>query len=325
MLAGWTRCTVAVPGGWQPSGAVAAEIARIAPGLTPTYTAAVPQRADLLVVQGEELASRRALQRGAAAGIAPPAAASPGQARALLAAAARRLQVGTAKSGDGIVARHLNRPISQACSRAVLRWFGPIDPNLATLGTALIGVTMLVCLLLFPGHNGLLLGALLFQCASIFDGVDGEIARATFRATPFGGTLDSLVDAGINVAFFAGVIANLVAQGQAATAGIALLALVGLVCGTALLGWSARRSRSGIDFNAVKRIVAVDKSPLMQVLTWLTMRDFYALAAAMLIGFGYVTAAVWAFAIVVGGWLAVVLLALALRGRVAGYSSVVSP
>lgn len=318
LLAGWTCCTVAVPGGWHPCGGVAAEIARLAPGLKPTYITAVPQRADLFIVHGEELASARELQRRAQGPIPMeiPVPVSVGQANAMLTAASRRLQVGTAKPGDGIVARHLNRPLSQAISRAALRWFGPLHPNIATLGTALIGAVMLACLLRFPGYNGLLLGALLFQCASIFDGVDGELARATFRATSLGGTLDSLVDAATNLLFFAGVVYNLYAQDDSFSAALALIALGGLTLGTALLGRRARKDSGAIDFNAVKHMVARDRTQTMQLLTWLTMRDFYAAAALVLIACGLIVPAVWAFAIVVTGWLVVVLSALArLRPR----------
>ena len=50
------------------------------------------------------------------------------------------------------------------------------------------------------------------------------------------------------------------------------------------------------------------------------MRDFYAFAAAVLIVVGMVVPAVWAFAIMVAGWLVVVLYKLAPKGKAAGYA-----
>jgi hypothetical protein len=90
---------------------------------------------------------------------------------------ARRIIAETGKPGDGIVSRTINRPISRAISRQLLRW-PAIRPLHATLGTALLGMAMLVSLLT-GGNSGLVVGALLFQAASIFDGVDGEIKDIT--------------------------------------------------------------------------------------------------------------------------------------------------
>jgi len=51
-----------------------------------------------------------------------------------------------------------------------------------------------------------LIGALLFQAASMFDGVDGEIARATYRTSRSGAALDSAIDAATNFAAMLGII-----------------------------------------------------------------------------------------------------------------------
>lgn len=277
-LAGWSKCTLVVPGKWRACGTVAQEVMRLAPGLQLELAEALPRGAPMLIVQGEELAGHRDLRDRAHAILraSPMATAIHAGGQELLRTAERKLRLATAKPGDGIVARHLNRPLSQVLSQLLLRWLGPVHPTVATIGTALIGVAMLLGLLLMPGHSGLLLGALLFQCASIFDGVDGELARATFRVTPLGGTLDSLVDGATNLLFFGGVICNLHLQGDHFSAGLALLAMAGLALGTALLGWRARRESGAIDFNAVKRIVLRERSPMMQLLTWLTMRDLRA-------------------------------------------------
>ena len=335
--AGWTRCTVCVPAPFHPSARLADEIARLAPGLQPDFRAEVPDPADALIVVGERLPSPDDLAeaaRGFASGclsghrggaLGEAGAPSLAATHDLLRQASREVLRQTAKPGDGIVTRYLNRPISQLLTRWLLGVAGPVSPNVATAGTALIAAAMVACLICYPGNSGLVLGALLFQTASVFDGVDGEVARATFRSTRFGASLDSLVDAATNALFFIGVIVNLLRQGDHTAAATALAALGGLVFGTVLLGRTARRDRGVIDFNAVKQLVAADESPVFRVLTWLTMRDFYALAAAVLIGLGWVDLAVWAFAVVVAGWLLAVCLTLAVKRGARPYSKVVSP
>ena len=69
--------------------------------------------------------------------------------------------------------------------------------------TRLLALAMLPVLLL-GGETGLILGGILFQAASVLDGVDGEMARATFRTSPSGATLDSAVDIATNLLFVAG-------------------------------------------------------------------------------------------------------------------------
>ena len=325
-LAGSTQCSVFVQAGWRPSAALTAEIARLAPGLRLIWRDTAPNPAAVMIVDGERLASQHDLASAArdfqvaclsgrtCQPLAAGARLTAGEAQELLRAKSRELLNATAKPGDGIVTRYFNRPISQRITRLVLRLFGAVHPNAATAGTAGIGAAMFVCLLQFSGHLGLLLGAVMFQAASVFDGVDGEIARATFRATPLGASVDSLVDAAVNILFFVGVIANLYSQGDRLTAGVGVMAIIGFVFGTVLLGYNARRNRGVIDFNSVKQLTGGQNSPVMQVLTWLTMRDFYAFAALVLIGLGLVNAAVWAFAIIVAGWLIVVCFKLAVRG-----------
>ena len=59
------------------------------------------------------------------------------------------------------------------------------------------------------GEAGLVLGGLLFHAASVLDGVDGEMARATLRTSPSGATLDSAVDLATNFLFLAGITVHL--------------------------------------------------------------------------------------------------------------------
>lgn len=212
----------------------------------------------------------------------------------------------TAKPGDGIVSRTFNRPISRFISWLLLK-LPQIRPGHATLGTALIAFAMAGALLLYPSQGGLIAGAALFQAASIFDGVDGEIARATFRTSMRGALLDSLVDAATNFGFVAGVVQSLFRQGDQLGALFGLAGLGMLALGLCLIGLRAKRSGEPFTFNAIKDRMHATGSPVLRWLTWFTMRDFYALAAVVLITAGLVHAAVEAFAVVATGWLIVVL------------------
>ena len=227
---------------------------------------------------------------------------------------ARAIITETRKPSDGIVSRNINRPISQTISSIVLRFPGA-RPWHATLATALIGIVMAASLFLNL-DEGLLIGAILFQVASVVDGVDGEIARATFRTSAGGAMLDSMTDALTNLAFFAGVAWNLFANGavEAASAGAVGFSL--LAIGKVLLAREARRSGSDFTFDALKTKMTEKPSTIRQWLTWMTMRDFYALAACIAILIGAAKALMFAFAIVTAGWFVVLCMLLLLRGPV---------
>ena len=275
--AGTGCCAIAVPGGWVPDDPVRAELDRLAGGM-----AYACMDANLFTNSGP---GRVILHTDA-----------------LPADAARRIVAATAKPGDGIVSRHINRPVSQAISGRLLRWPG-IRPIHATWVTAALALAMVLSLLL-GGAAGLISGAVLFQAASIVDGVDGEIARATFRTSAHGARLDSLVDAATNVGFVGGVAINLFRAGEVTAALAGGAAGVLLAAGLALIGQRARASKRPFTFNGVKERVGAGKSRVMTWLTWLTMRDFFALAAALLVIAGFAPFTMFAFAVVTAGWFA---------------------
>ncbi|HVR90141.1 MAG TPA: hypothetical protein VHG29_03465 [Novosphingobium sp.] len=80
--------------------------------------------------------------------------------------------------------------------------------------------------------------------------------------------------------------------------------------GLTLIGRAAKASKRPFTFNAVKERVGAGKSRVVTWLIWLTMRDFFALAAAPLIIVGLAPLAMFAFAVVTVGWLTVVLVVL---------------
>lgn len=306
----------------MPSLAARSEIDRLAPDMewraVTEAEAAASLGAGDLMVSGEQLVPAAAILAARAgraqSGVSKVGAAPPDQAeiRRLrgdsgsdrLDAAAVAIVRATAKPQDGIVSRFLNRPISQAITRRLLRWPG-MRPGHATVMTALIALAM-VAVLLLGGEQSLVAGALLFQLASIFDGVDGEIARATFRTSPEGARIDSLVDAATNLAFLGGVAWNLFARGEAAPALAGLISLALLGTGLWLIARSNRSRGGGLTFDAVKERMRERPSAIKQILTWITMRDFFALIVALAVVVGFAHLVLFAFAVFAAGWLVVV-------------------
>ena len=306
------RCSIAVTGGWVPSDWCLRELERLAPGLEIDFCDSVLIRrdADTVFIPGEDLPDERAVL-GALRSHGPNRRSDyhlrhfdEATAIATLKRAENAIIAGTGKASDGIVSRYLNRPISRAISRWLLLIPG-IAPIHATIGTAVLGIAMLACLI-FGGQTGLILGALLYQGASIFDGVDGEIARATHRTSEFGAILDSLIDAATNLAFIAGLTFNLWLQGYQVASTAGLCGAIMLAVGLTLVGRMARKSGGSFNFDAIKSRVGRDKSLVMQGLTYLTMRDFYAALFALFVLLGLAPEALVIFCVVATGWLGVV-------------------
>ncbi|MCP5397079.1 MAG: CDP-alcohol phosphatidyltransferase family protein [Sphingomonadaceae bacterium] len=275
---------VAVPGGWQATELCLTEIQRLAPSAQ--WSAG--DSAGLPHLDSPAFKDIPALRQ---------------ESRAIIKT--------TGKPGDGIVSRHINRPISQAMTSLVLKWPGA-RPWHATLAAAMIGMAMLAALL-FGEATGLVIGAALFQLASIVDGVDGEMARATFRSSARGAMLDSVTDALTNLGFIGGVSYNIWASGNeqaglAGTLGCAILAL-----GSAILAIQSRRDGGNFTFDALKTRVNQRPSRIRQWLTWITMRDFYAFAAFLAILAGGGAILLHVFAVVATGWFMVLGWTLILR------------
>jgi CDP-L-myo-inositol myo-inositolphosphotransferase len=184
--------------------------------------------------------------------------------------------------------------------------FPAVRPLHGTILTAAIAIIM-IYFLIQGTQQGLMIGAILFQLASIIDGVDGEIARATFRSTPQGAMIDSLIDATANLGFIGGVTLNLYMQSEIVAAKAGVAGLVMLATGLTLIGFRGRKNEAGLTFNAVKEHFSAQRSRVMTWLTWLTMRDFFALVGAVLILAGFGPPALILFAVVTTGWLAVVM------------------
>jgi CDP-L-myo-inositol myo-inositolphosphotransferase len=140
-------------------------------------------------------------------------------------ARAERLLVQRAggKAWDGAVSRWINRPLSRPISRVLIRT--GMSPNAVTVLAfviALAGAGAIAAGTVWP--LALVAGGLLVQLASIVDGVDGEVARASLRESEAGEFLDSVLD---RVADGAVVAALAVAAGGQTAWIVAAAALFG--------------------------------------------------------------------------------------------------
>ena len=211
--------------------------------------------------------------------------------------AVRRIVRATAKPSDGVVSRWFNRPISQRISTQLLLHVPGIRPSHMTLVVLAAAVAM-VAALLFGGWPGLIAGGVLFHVASVLDGVDGEIARASHRGSIAGATLDTRVDIATNLGFFIGIavsLTRLYGARQAMVGGIAvLLGLVGML----LLGWLARRAGRPGSLDVLKlyyrrRFPTGWQHRVTETLVAMTSRDFFAFAFAIIIVGGEGWAVSW--------------------------------
>ncbi len=228
--------------------------------------------------------------------------------------AVRRLVRATAKPSDGVVSRWINRPISQRISAPLLIHVPGVRPSHVTLMVGAVGVVM-VAALLFGGWTGLIVGGVLFQVASVLDGVDGEIARASYRASVAGATLDTRVDVGTNLGYFVGIavsLTRLYGARQALVGGIVVLfASVGML----LLSWLARRAGQPGSLDVLKhyyrrRFPTGWQRRVTETLVAMTSRDFF----AFLFGVVIVAGAGWTVSWLLAGfstiWLFLILAAI---------------
>ncbi len=302
--AGLAEAWLALPAGDALDAGAAADVRRLAGPLevrvaSGDLPAAIEGREDVRRLAGNRLVAAQALRGGGG-----------GEALALdRRGASAAIMRATGKAGDGPVSRRLNRPVSRLMSRLLLHVPG-IRPLHATFGTALLALSMFASLA-FGGEAGLLAGGLLFHAASVFDGVDGEIARATFRSSHAGAVLDSAVDVGTNLLFIIGVTLNLGERSDLAF----LLAGWGFalfVVGLAAIAWRASRAAGPFSLDMVKHFYRRRFSGrllpwLIEALTIVSSRDFFALLFAMLILAGLPMAVLYLFAAAATVWILFVL------------------
>ncbi len=108
------------------------------------------------------------------------------------------------KNVDGLVARHVNRVFSLAVTRLIKNT--PIRPDHVTAFS--LAISILAAFAAAHATSGapwwLFVGAVLWQLASMLDGVDGELARLKFAGSKMGEWFDTLTDDIGKFAFFIG-------------------------------------------------------------------------------------------------------------------------
>jgi phosphatidylglycerophosphate synthase len=102
----------------------------------------------------------------------------------------------------GWVARNINKPISLAISRTLAETF--ITPNLWSGFNLIVGIAS-AFFVAQASYASVAFGGALFQLASIFDGVDGEIAKFRLESSRIGALIDTAVDNISLLAFLTGV------------------------------------------------------------------------------------------------------------------------
>lgn len=221
-------------------------------------------------------------------------------------AARRAVLAATGKASDGLVSRFLNRPLSRLISGELLR-FDDIRPGHATAGTLAAALAMFAALC-FGGAIGLILGCVLFHVASLVDGVDGEIARATHRSSAKGAALDTTVDMATNLMFALGLTVAIHRIYGSHLAMISGLALGGLLLGVVLMSLLVARTTGGGSFDVLKAHYAgrMSRGYGPQVVLFfktITSRDFFALLFAVLAVCGFARAIPWFLLVGAGLWL----------------------
>jgi phosphatidylglycerophosphate synthase len=194
--------------------------------------------------------------------------------------------------GDlGVVARHLNKPISFRITRYLLCRL-PLTPNQVTLGAAAIG--LLGCVLVATGGRAAMIAGLwLAHVQSVLDGCDGELARVRFQQSAIGEWLDTLVDDGLNLTLVASL-----GVGLARARGTMLPLLVAALTCAMLLTYNAvtyselvRQGQGGEVlkvrwwFNGgsdVRELYGRGRSTAPGAIMTLGRRDFFLLAWAVL-------------------------------------------
>jgi phosphatidylglycerophosphate synthase len=103
----------------------------------------------------------------------------------------------------GVVAHYVNRPVSIRISRLIAET--AITPNQTTIFTFILGLLGVALVLTPGGYWGGVLGLLLLHVNSVFDGIDGELARLRHQSSAFGAYLDSVCDETLNSALMIAV------------------------------------------------------------------------------------------------------------------------
>jgi len=117
--------------------------------------------------------------------------------------AEKKLMKTLTKPADGPVSKILNRKISGLITRLFLVKTS-LTPNALTLINPILAIPTFF-LLAQGTYPWIIIGGILIQFMSIFDGCDGEIARLKFLKSKWGGFFDAVIDKYVDTAVIAGM------------------------------------------------------------------------------------------------------------------------
>ena len=220
-------------------------------------------------------------------------------------AARRALLQSVRKDTDGFVARTFNRPLSQQLTRAFIAL--GLTPNQISVIGLLVGLAG-AAVTLRGNYWALLVGAALYQLASVLDGSDGEVAKLTGRASAFGSWVDTVCDEVASVAYFVALPVGLYrGTGNAIYLALGAFSLVALgLLYVILIAYLRRTSSQGSMLQVLADVREASGRPglrgavsrLMLRLSFIVRRDFFSFMVLLvcLVGLGGV--AVWTIAAV---------------------------
>lgn len=211
------------------------------------------------------------------------------------------------------IAREINKRISLPISLALARL--RVSPNTITAINMLIGLCAGIGAA-GKTYIGVLLGAILFQTASIVDGCDGEVAKLTFRTSKFGQYIDSISD---NVSLAGFLVGMMIHQRRITHSidayfwGIALL--IGIVIIFAIMINFLKKNTDSASFVTFDKEYLQKLSPnitpnwlilLIKYAKMLFKKDCFSFMFLLFAIFGILH--LWFYMVVIGVWCAVTVL-----------------
>jgi 1L-myo-inositol 1-phosphate cytidylyltransferase / CDP-L-myo-inositol myo-inositolphosphotransferase len=194
------------------------------------------------------------------------------------------------KPVDGVIARHINRRFSLAMSRWLMNT--PVRPNHVTAFSLLVSIAAAVAAAFATATNPLWLvfGAVLWQLASMLDGIDGELARLKFTESKFGEWFDTLTDDIGKFVFFIGAgIGVSTITGQSVWLALSVIAVAVQMTLAINLYRKLLKTGSGSHYALAWETKASTNraARLYHRIEFMSRRDYYVFAWMVLAIFGY--------------------------------------
>lgn len=203
----------------------------------------------------------------------------------------RSLRKPLARSADGLTAYFINRPISLVFSKLLVDT--AITPNHVTAIALAMGLA--AAWFAAKGSWGaMVLGGLLLQASSIFDGVDGELARMRLTMSKSGEWFDTVCDDVINLSFMLAL--GFACATRTGDASYATFGWAGAGIGAALaLSMYRDEIAAGVaSHNHFEwKVNAGPLQPVVEAFGYIAKRDTYTLLLVLLLALDLPRVAFW--------------------------------